>query len=88
MDLTYELFKDLPPAMPEECISLKEALQAHTIHAAYEAHLENITGSIEVGKSAELVVLDSDIESVPVEGIQDIQVLETVFMGKTVFKKD
>ncbi len=31
--------------------------------------------------------MDSDIESVPVEGIQDIQVLETVFMGKTVFRK-
>ena len=87
MDPTYELFKDVPAALPEECVSLKEALQAHTIHPAYQAHLEDITGSIEVGKSAELVVLDSDIESVPVEGIQDIQVLETVFMGKTVFKK-
>ncbi len=86
-DPTYELFKDVPAALPEECVSLKEALQAHTIHPAYQAHLEDITGSIEVGKSAELVVLDSDIESVPVEGIQDIQVLETVFMGKTVFKK-
>lgn len=87
MDPTYELFKDVPAALPEECVSLKEALQAHTIHPAYQAHLEDITGSIEVGKSAELVVLDSDIESIPVEGIQDIQVLETVFMGKTVFKK-
>ena len=87
MDPTYEMFKDVPAALPEECVSLKEALQAHTIHPAYQAHLEDITGSIEVGKSAELVVLDSDIESVPVEGIQDIQVLETVFMGKTVFKK-
>lgn len=86
-DPTYELFKDVPAALTEECVSLKEALQAHTIHPAYQAHLEDITGSIEVGKSAELVVLDSDIESVPVEGIQDIQVLETVFMGKTVFKK-
>ena len=62
-------------------------MQAHTINAAYQAHLENVTGSIEVGKSAELVVLDSDIETIPVEQIQDIQVLETVFMGKTVFKK-
>ena len=87
-DPTYELFKDVPAALPEECVSLKEALQAHTIHPAYQAHLENITGSIEVGKSAELVVLDSDIETVPVENIQDIKVLETVFMGKTVFKKD
>ena len=87
-DPTYELFKDVPAAMPEECVSLREALQAHTINAAYQAHLEDITGSIEVGKSAELVVLDSDIETISVEQIQDIQVLETVFMGKTVFKKD
>ena len=84
---TAKLYKDVPAALPEECVSLREALQAHTINAAYQAHLEDITGSIEVGKSAELVVLDSDIEAIPVEEIQDIQVLETVFMGKTVFKK-
>ncbi len=87
IDLTYELYKDFPAEMPEECISLKEALKAHTINAAYQAHLEDITGSIEVGKSAELVVLDSDIENTPPEQIQDIKVLETVFKGKTVCKK-
>ena len=54
---------------------------------AYQAHLEDITGSIEVGKSAELALLDSDIETIPVEQIQDIQVLETVFQGKTVYKR-
>ena len=87
LDLAYELYKDFPAEMPEECISLKEALKAHTINAAYQAHLEDITGSIEVGKSAELVVLDSDIENTPPEQIQDIKVLETVFKGKTVCKK-
>ena len=87
MDLTYELYKDVPAAIPEERIGLKEALQAHTIHVAYQAHLEDITGSIEVGKSAELALLDSDIETIPVEQIQDIQVLETVFQGKTVYKR-
>jgi len=71
--------------MPEECVSLKEALQAHTIHVAYQAHLEHITGSIEVGKSAELAVLDGDIENTPADQIQDIQVVETVFKGQTVF---
>ena len=86
LDATYNLYKDVPPAMPEECVSLKEALQAHTINAAYQAHLEDITGSIEVGKSAELAVLDSDIETTPADKIQDIKVLETVFKGKTVFK--
>ena len=87
LDLTYELYKDFPAAAPEECISFKEALKAHTINAAYQAHLENITGSIEVGKSAELVVLDSDIENTSAEQIQDIKVLETVFKGKTVYGK-
>ena len=87
LDLAYDIFKDLPSNRPEECISLKEALQAHTINAAYQAHLENVTGSIEVGKSAELIVLDSDIETTPTEQIQDIKVLETVFMGKTVFQR-
>ena len=85
-DLTYAQFKDLPAALPEECIGLKQALQAHTINAAYQAHLENTTGSIEVGKSAELIVLDSDIETIPTQQIQDIKILETVFKGKTVFK--
>lgn len=85
-DPTYELFKDLPAALPNECVSLKEALQAHTIHVAYQAHLEKVTGSIEVGKSAELVVLDSNIETTPADQIQDIKVLETVFKGKTIFK--
>ena len=86
LDLTYELYKDCPAVMPEECVSLREALQAHTINAAYQAHLEDVTGSIEVGKSAELAVLDADIENTPADKIQDIKVLETVFKGKTVFK--
>ena len=55
-----------------ECVSLKEAIKAHTINGAYQAHLKNITGSIEVGKSAELIVLDSDIETTPVDKIEDI----------------
>ena len=87
LDSTYELYKNIPAAMPSECVSLKEALKAHTINAAYQAHLENITGSIEVGQSAEFAVLDSDIENTPAENIQDIRVLETVFKGKTVFKR-
>lgn len=85
-DESYDKYKDLTPTRPEECISLKEALQAHTINGAYQAHLENTTGSIEVGKSAELLLLDSDIENTAVTEIENIKVLETVFKGKTVYK--
>ena len=84
-DAEYNKYKDLTPTRPEECISLKEALQAHTINGAYQAHLENTTGSIEVGKSAELLLLDSDIENTAVDQIENIKVVETVFKGKTVF---
>ena len=82
----YEKYKDLIPSKPEECISLKEALQAHTINGAYQAHLENVTGSIETGKSAELLVLDSDIETIPMDQIQNVKIAETVFKGRTVYK--
>ena len=52
------------------------------VNATYQSHLEDILGFIEVGKSAESIVLDSDIENTPPEQIQDIKVLETVFKGK------
>lgn len=85
-DDVYDKYKDLIPTRPEECISLKQALQAHTINGAFQAHLENITGSIEIGKSADLVLLDSDIESTPANQIENIKIMETVFKGKTVYK--
>lgn len=85
-DATYDKYKDLIPTRVEECITLKEALKAHTINGAYQAHLEDITGSIEVGKSAELLVLDSNIETTPIDQIENIKVLETVFKGETVYK--
>ena len=46
-----------------------------------------MTGSIDVGRSAEFAVLDCDIEATPRDQIHDILVLETVFMGKTVFRQ-
>lgn len=86
-DPTYVVYKDLPAAKPEECVSLKEALKAHTINGAYQFHMEDRTGSIEVGKSADLVLLDGDIESTPAERIQDLGVVETLFRGVTTYKK-
>ena len=66
---------------PAEAISLEQALDAFTLSAAYAYDLETITGSIEVGKSADFVILDKNIfEATPSEA----RVLETWFRGKRV----
>lgn len=83
----YELYKDMEPDIKEECVTLKEAIKAHTINVAYQFHREDLTGSLEVGKSADFVILDNDIEKTPANKIIDLNVVETVFKGNTTYKK-
>jgi predicted amidohydrolase YtcJ len=72
---------------PKECISMEKALKTYTINAAYAAFEEDIKGSIEVGKYVDLVILDKNPLEVPEDKIREIQVLETIIRGKTVFIK-
>ena len=73
--------------VPEQCISIEEALKSYTINAAYAAFEENIKGSIEVGKLADFVILDKNPLEIPKEKIKEIKVMETIIRGKSVFKK-
>lgn len=70
-----------------EQVTLIDAIQALTINSAYQNFLEDVTGSIAVGKSAELVLLDCDLEQIPVEQIYDVQVERTYFKGKLVYDR-
>jgi len=72
--------------VPEQCISIEEALKTYTINGAYAAFEENIKGSIEVGKLADFVTLDKNPLKIKPEDIKNIKVLETIIRGKTVFK--
>jgi predicted amidohydrolase YtcJ len=56
------------------------------MHSAYASFEENIKGSIEVGKLADLVVLESDPTQIDPFSIKDIKVERTVVGGKTVFE--
>jgi len=72
------------PWMPEERIGLPEALAAFTINAAYTNRDDANTGSLEVGKRANLAVLDRNLFDIPPTEISDTQVLVTMFEGKAV----
>ena len=67
--------------------TLEEAVQALSINGAYQMFLEDVTGSIEPGKSADLVILDSDMEKTDINKIYAIRVEKTLFKGKVVYKK-
>jgi predicted amidohydrolase YtcJ len=69
---------------PEECIGMEDALRAYTINGAWQDHMEDRKGSIEVGKLADFCVLDADILTVDPHTIKDIGVLMTIVGGTVV----
>lgn len=78
----YEAF------LPGQAIDLETALVAYTAGSAYINHLEQDTGSIEVGKFADLVVLDRDPFDGPADQIGATRVLRTYVAGECVFAAD
>jgi 8-hydroxy-5-deazaflavin:NADPH oxidoreductase len=64
---------------------LLAVIKMHTINAAYQMHMEQDTGSIEVGKYADLVVLDQNLFEVPTERISETSVVQTILGGKVVY---
>ncbi|MGA9160677.1 MAG: amidohydrolase [Actinomycetota bacterium] len=73
------------PFLPEERIDLPAAIAGFTINSAYVNHLDELTGSIEVGKRADLVVLDRNVFAHPAEEIADARVVLTLVDGERVF---
>src|SRR2546428_2495625 len=69
------------PFIPEERIDLPEALAAFTINAAYVNFQEKTTGSIEVGKLADLVVLDHNLFTIEPEAISEPKAVLTLLAG-------
>jgi predicted amidohydrolase YtcJ len=70
---------------PDERITPQQALRALTLDAAYMYREEQTKGSLEVGKLADLVILDQNPLTVDPMTIKDIKVLETIKEGKTIY---
>lgn len=70
---------------PEERISIEEAIRAYTLNTAYANFEDQIKGSIEVGKLADLVVLSQNLLKAPPSEILRTQVIHTIVGGKVVY---
>ncbi len=69
---------------PHERVTIQQALYAHTMGSAYAAFQEDVKGSIEVGKYADMVVWSHDLYSIPVNQLKDMFVIATI-VGGTVY---
>jgi predicted amidohydrolase YtcJ len=73
--------------VPEQKITVEEALRAYTSGAAFGTFQERDRGTLEVGKLADWVLIDRDLRRVAPETLRDARVLMTVVGGQVVFSR-
>ncbi len=67
-------------------ISMAQAIEAYTLNSAYSMRQEDKVGSIEVGKEADLVVLDQNLFKIDMSQIKETKILQTLLAGKEVYR--
>jgi hypothetical protein len=72
--------------IPEQKITVDEAVRAFTYGSAYAEFQETVKGTIEVGKLADVVIISDDIFTIDPVKIRDAKVLMTVVDGKVVYE--
>jgi predicted amidohydrolase YtcJ len=73
---------------PDERLTVEQAIRAQTIDAAWQLFADDVIGSLEVGKYADMVVLSADPRDVPPEQIADLEVRATYLAGRQVYATD
>jgi predicted amidohydrolase YtcJ len=73
--------------VPEQKISVEEALQRYSVNAAYASFEEDVNGTLEPGMLADLVIIDQDLAAIPLEKIRDAKVILTVLGGKVLYEE-
>lgn len=71
---------------PEQALDLATVLQVYTLNPARAMGIADLTGSLEVGKSADLIVLDRHLFQIPPEELASTRVLATYFEGRVVYE--
>jgi len=75
-----------PAWIPEETVDLTTMLKAYTANAAFAARQEKVAGTLEVGKAADLIVIDRDLYPIPPTEIHRARVLMTLLDGRSVYR--
>jgi len=76
---------DVAPLLTHEGVTLEDAIKAYTLDVAFVTHREDVTGSLTIGKSADLIIVDQDLFNIPVHEISNTRVLLTLFRGDAVY---
>ena len=71
---------------PEQALTMKEALRAHTMGAAYAGHKEDVKGSIEAGKLADMVIWGADPYSTSLQELWNTPMEMTLVGGEIVYQ--
>lgn len=65
-----------------DCMTLDDMIDSYTVNGAYQMFLEERTGSLEVGKSADMLIMDRDYSNIESLDIEKAKIVEKIFMGK------
>jgi len=79
---------DVSPMGPDQALTLEETIRIHTLNGAWTLRLDDVTGSIEVGKSADMIVLNHNLFEIPESDIHRTEVETTIFRGRAVYTRE
>ena len=73
---------------PQQRLTVEQAVYGHTMGAAYASYDERVSGSLSVGKRADMAVVDRDIFTIPPAQIKEARVVMTVLDGEIVYERE
>jgi predicted amidohydrolase YtcJ len=81
----YGIWSAVKHPVKDSRITIEEAVRAYTLDSAYASFEEDIKGSIEPGKLADIAILEKDLVEIPVEEIKDVRVHMTLVGGEILY---
>jgi hypothetical protein len=78
---------DVPKMSPDQALTVAETIEAYTINSAWALRIDDVTGSIEEGKFADLIILNHNLFEIPETEIHTTEVQKTIFKGSVVYER-